>query len=97
LHAPFFNLPANTMTLLPRLAAKTGAAVIFCYAERLSKNRGFHLHFLPGSAQIGHADPLTGATALNAGIETCVRRLPEQYQWSYKRFKIRPPGTPRYY
>ena len=27
------------------------------------------------------------ATALNAGIESIVRRDPAQYQWSYKRFR----------
>jgi KDO2-lipid IV(A) lauroyltransferase len=28
--------------------------------------------------------------ALNRGIESCVRRCAEQYQWEYKRFRVRP-------
>ncbi len=27
-------------------------------------------------------------------IADCVRTCPEQYLWSYKRFRIRPPGMP---
>ncbi|WP_265583916.1 LpxL/LpxP family acyltransferase [Chitinimonas koreensis] len=33
--ADFFGRPAYTMTLLPRLAAATGAVVLFFFAERL--------------------------------------------------------------
>jgi KDO2-lipid IV(A) lauroyltransferase len=35
--------------------------------------------------------------AMNAAIEQAVRQLPEQYLWSYKRFKTRPPGMPKVY
>ena len=31
------------------------------------------------------------------GIEDCVRMVPEQYQWGYKRFKTRPEGSDRIY
>ncbi len=33
---------------------------------------------------------MIAATALNREIESCVRTRPEQYLWSYKRFKSRP-------
>ena len=42
-------------------------------------------------------DEVTAATALNQGVEACVRQLPEQYQWSYKRFQARPEGEPKLY
>jgi len=32
-------------------------------------------------------DMETSVTGLNATVESCVRDIPEQYQWSYKRFK----------
>lgn len=90
--APFFSVPAKTMTLLPRLAQKSGATVIFTFAERLPRGRGFCLHFLPAPAGIGSTDAVTAVTALNQGVEQCVRLAPAQYQWIYKRFRSRPDG-----
>jgi KDO2-lipid IV(A) lauroyltransferase len=95
--APFFGVPANTMTLLPRLMQKTGATVIFSYAERLPCGRGFHVHFLPAPEASRTKDLQQAAAALNQGVENCVRQTPAQYQWSYKRFKTRPVGESRFY
>jgi KDO2-lipid IV(A) lauroyltransferase len=91
--APFFAQPAYTMTLVARLAHKTGAPVIFTYAERLPNALGFQVHFLPAPAGIDSADLVLAATALNAGVMQCVQRCLTQYQWSYKRFKTVPPGS----
>jgi len=90
---PFFGETANTMTLLSRLAARTRALVVIAYAERLPGSRGFHMHFVPASEEIYDDDIERSAASLNRDVERCVRRLPQQYLWSYKRFRIRPPGT----
>jgi len=90
--APLFGVPANTMDLVSKLAARTGAPVWFFLAERLPFGRGFRYHLVP--APPGIADPETGPRALNEGLETCIRRLPGQYWWSYKRFRRRPAGAP---
>ena len=95
--APFFGIPASTMVLLSRLAAKTGAPVMFAYAERLPRGRGYHLHFLPAPPEIGRTDSVVSATAVNAMVERCVRAAPEQYQWIYKRFRVRPQGEKAFY
>ena len=42
--------------------------------------------FEPTPAGITDPDPLASASAMNLGIEQLVRRCPEQYQWSYRRF-----------
>ncbi len=94
--APFFGIAANTMTLLPRLAQKSGAAVIYCFAERLSWGRGFHLHFIAAPA-VANEEMVAAATAVNAAVEQCVRIAPAQYQWSYKRFRTRPAGEAALY
>lgn len=91
--APFFGKPVRTMTLLSRLAARTGAAVVFGFAERLPKGAGFRLHFIPAPAAIADDDPVVATTALNAAIEQCIALAPTQYQWTYKRFSYREPGT----
>lgn len=90
--APFFAVPAFTMTLLPRLAARTGARVLFAFAERLPGGRGFDIHISEAPAGIDAADPQVAAAALNAGVEGCARVALAQYQWTYKRFSMRPEG-----
>jgi KDO2-lipid IV(A) lauroyltransferase len=95
--APFFGIEANTMTLLPRLAARSGATVLVSYAERLSWGRGYRLHFIPCDTAVNEREPLLAATALNAAVEQAVRQCPAQYQWSYKRFRTRPEGERKLY
>jgi len=95
--APFFGIPANSMLLLSRLARKTGAAVMFGFCERLSGTQGYRLHFIPAPEGIADADPAIAAAAMNRGVETFVRTYPEQYQWSYRRFRTRPTGSPKIY
>jgi len=95
--APFFGVPALTMLLINRLACKTGARVIFLLAVRLPRAQGFHIHCLPAPVGIDSEDAITGATALNRGIEDAVNTCPEQYLWAYKRFRRRPPGIPSLY
>ena len=95
--APFFGIPALTMTLLSRLAEKSGAPVFFVYAERLARGRGFHLHFLRAPASINDEDTQTSVQTVNAMVEKCVRSCPEQFQWVYKRFRVRPYNAPSYY
>jgi KDO2-lipid IV(A) lauroyltransferase len=90
--APFFGIPALTMLLSNRLARKTGAKVIYAYAERLAGGRGYHIHYLPADERLTDAEPQVAATALNQGIESIIRQLPDQYQWSYKRFHVQPDG-----
>ena len=85
--APFFGVPALTMTLLPRLAQRTGATVLMLFVERLTN--GYRVHFREPPATICDGDSLTACTALNAGVEACVDEAFTQYQWNYKRFKAR--------
>src|SRR5690242_13236331 len=84
--APFFGRDALTMVLLPRLAARTGATVLFAFAERLPRGAGFRIHLLPAPAGLDDADPAAACAALNRGVEACVERAFTQYQWQYKRY-----------
>ncbi|MDP2126866.1 MAG: lysophospholipid acyltransferase family protein [Pseudohongiella sp.] len=92
--APFFGKPAFTMTLLPKLAARTNALVLFTYAERLPQGQGFNVVFVPADADISNDDPVLAAAALNRSVEQVVRAVPSQYQWEYKRFRKRPEEDP---
>jgi len=88
--APFFGVPAKTMTLFCQMAGKTGAPVVFMFMERLPWGRGFRLHVHRAADAIADSDKAVAAGVLNAEVERCVRLAPSQYQWSYKRFRQRP-------
>lgn len=95
--APFFGIAAHTPVLAPRLARRTGAPVLYIFAERLSWGRGFVLHVVPAPAEVTDADETRACAAMNRGLEDCIRRFPAQYWWSYARFRRRPPGEPSIY
>ncbi len=95
-HAPFFGVPALTMTLISRLLRRTGAAPLFVFAERRPGGK-FRIHFAEPPEPLDDEGPVDAAGALNRGVEACVRQIPEQYLWSYKRFATAPPGLPTPY
>lgn len=91
--APFFGHPALTMVLVGRLARKTGAPVLFWFAERLPRAAGYRMHWFEAPEEIYSEDQVKTAEALNRGLETCIRKAPAQYLWSYKRFASQPEGV----
>lgn len=95
--APFFDVPAYTMTFLSGLARKTGSPVVFAVMERLPSASGYRLHYLPADDDIANRDPEIAGAALNRCVEQCVEIAPTQYMWNYRRFRKRPEnGDPVY-
>lgn len=95
--APFFGVPALTMTLFGRLAQRTGAAVLLAWCERLpgtgpDGRPRFALHLEPADPALADPDPARAVAALNAEVERVARRDPAQYQWTYKRYSLQPSG-----
>ncbi|HSN21816.1 MAG TPA: lysophospholipid acyltransferase family protein [Usitatibacter sp.] len=90
--ADFFGRPAYTMTLVGRLQEATGAAIVFCYAERLQRGAGYRLHLQPLEEPLP-ADRHLAARKVNEMVERLVRECPTQYLWGYNRYK-RPAGAP---
>lgn len=95
--APFFGVPAATLTALSRLAQMTGAVVIPAVARQRPRGRGYELEFQPPLADFPTGDAQADTVRMNAVIEAAVRTMPEQYFWSHRRFKTRPPGEPPFY
>lgn len=83
---PFFGDYALTMTLAARLALQTGVAVILTAGERLPGSRGWHIHYLRLPEPLADT-PEALALSINQAMETLIRRFPEQYLWSYNRYK----------
>ncbi len=89
--APFFGRQALTLSLIPKLAARSGAPVLFAWTEPV--RGGFDVHFQASSENIAAADIGAATTAMNAQVEEIAKRDPDQYQWTYKRYSRRPPDS----
>ncbi len=93
---PFFGIPAATVTTLSRIAEMTNAAVIPCITRILPKG-GYEVRLYPPLDNFPTTDPTADAARMNREIEQWVREMPEQYMWSYRRFKTRPNSEPSLY
>lgn len=87
--ANFFGRPAYTMTLPLRLAAASGARVVFALCERLPAGRGYRLQLVPFDEPLC-GDIAADAQRLNLALEALIRQCPAQYLWGYNRYKA--PG-----
>jgi Kdo2-lipid IVA lauroyltransferase/acyltransferase len=100
--APFFGKPAYTTLLPVKLQMMSGAAVVLLFAERLAqadegnaKGAAFKLHaheltepFINSSdSSDSPSTPEQQATQLNAAMERMIALCPEQYFWSYDRWR----------
>jgi KDO2-lipid IV(A) lauroyltransferase len=89
--APFFGRQALTLTLIPKLAERSGAPVLVAWAEPVEG--GFDIVIEEAPATIGDADVDLATSAMNATVEAVARRRMEWYQWTYKRFSKRPKDS----
>lgn len=92
---PFFGVPAATVTGTARLAALSGATVL-PFVTRMTPD-GYVGRFDPPWQDFPGPDEVEATRRMNAYIEDCVRACPEQYHWTHRRFKTRPPGEPSPY
>jgi KDO2-lipid IV(A) lauroyltransferase len=94
--APFFGQHALTGKLIGEIGSTTPAYLLCCYAKRLDDGN-YAVVLKPASEMIRDPDPIIAATALNKSIEECIHDCPEQYQWSYKRFRTQPETAVNFY
>ena len=87
---PFFGVPTATITGVSRLARLSGARVVTCIA-RMTRD-GYVVTLLPPWQGYPGASLEEDTAHMNAVIEAEIEKMPEQYFWSHKRFKTRPPG-----
>jgi KDO2-lipid IV(A) lauroyltransferase len=93
--SPFFGQQALTMTLVQSLRKRTDCRLLACYAERVQG--GFRVVFKAVDDDCYSPDSAVAMAGLNRTVEACVRNIPEQYQWEYKRFKSQPKGAKKIY
>ncbi len=94
---PFFGIPTATVMALSRIAQITNAEVVPCITRLMPKGRGIEVTLHPALENFPTDDPEADARRMNEEIEKWVREMPEQYMWSYRRFKTRPNNEPSLY
>jgi len=97
LFAPFFGIPAATITATSRLARISGAPVVPFFQTRLPGSGGYRLTLYPALDNFPGASVEADTRRINAIVEEQVRAQPGQYLWVHRRFKTRPPGEPAVY
>src|SRR5688572_24501025 len=95
--APFFGVPAATITATHQLARLSGAAVIGFFHRRSDDGRGYVIRIEAPLPHFPTSDPAADAATVNAMIERMVREAPDEYLWIHRRFKRRPEGEPKLY
>jgi KDO2-lipid IV(A) lauroyltransferase len=86
---PFFGEPALTNIATSKLARLSGATVLTYFFRRLPDNSGYvvDIDVLDGFPS---ADAIADTHRLGVALERYIRIAPEQYLWTYKKFKYRP-------
>ncbi len=95
--APFFGIPASTITATHHLARMSGARVIAFHHRRLDGTQGYEIRLDPPLPNFPGSDEVADTARINGEIEAMVRAAPTQYLWIHKRFKTRPNGEPSPY
>ena len=85
----FYNIPVNTTSLIYKLGKKNRVPIIYVYAERLKKSKGFDIHLGIIDKKFYELDEIKAADLLNKTIENLVSKNVSQYLWSYERFRNR--------
>ncbi len=88
--ASFFGQQSLTSTLVPELCRRSNAVPVLATCLRLQDGSGFRVEMRVLDT------PLT-AESMNLEIENAIRAHPEQYLWTYKRFRTRPDGEAELY
>lgn len=90
--APFFGVPAATITATHELARLSGAAVMGFFHRRCPEGPGYEIRVTEPLADFPGVDPIADAACVNRLIEAMVREAPDEYLWIHRRFKTRPAG-----
>lgn len=86
IYSEFFGQKTLSTTLVSKLASKTQCNImgLSCIRDETS---GFNVYCSPLSDQILSKDLQTSVDSLNQNLESMINVAPEQYVWSYKRFR----------
>ncbi len=92
---PFFGVPTLTLTATTRLAQLGRCKVVPFFPERIDGR--YVVTMGPALDQFPSGDDEADTVRVTALLEAAILRCPEQYFWTHRRFKYRPPGAPDVY
>ncbi len=97
--APFFNVPAATVTAHRRLIkmSKAVAIPLYFYRDGDIANPQYKVLIEAPVENLPSEDEVDDATRVNKIIESQLRIAPTQYMWFHRRFKTRPEGYDEIY
>jgi len=88
IYSNFFGQNTLSMTLVSKLAAKTQCNVIGLSCIRQPNLRYFDVHCQTLAEEILSKDLQCSVDSLNIAMQDIINQAPEQYIWSYKRFRV---------
>jgi KDO2-lipid IV(A) lauroyltransferase len=94
--APFFGVPAATITATSRIV-RMGNAKVLPLAHYRDGEGGYLIVIGAPLENFPSADDVADATLINRTLEAAIRPYPDQYLWVHRRFKTRPEGEPNPY
>lgn len=103
--APFFGVPAATITA-PRRLAKLGdksnppiVMALHTYRKKQFKNGKpeYHITITPALDNYPTNDEVADASRVNTIFETLINKAPTQWMWFHKRYKHDETGRTKYY
>ena len=93
---PFFGEPAMANTATSKLARMGNAIAIPFFAFRLREG-GYLLRIMPRLENFPSDDAVEDTRQYVLLLEEAIRQFPEQYIWTYRKFKGRPESFPDAY
>ncbi|WAH57508.1 lipid A biosynthesis lauroyl acyltransferase [Pseudomonas silvicola] len=94
---PLFGIPAATVTATTKFARLGKARVVPFTQQRLADGSGYRLVIHPPLEDFPGESEEADCLRINQWVEASIRECPEQYLWAHRRFKSRPPGSPKLY
>lgn len=84
--ADWFGKSAKTMTLPVKLLQQSGAGLVLAFGKRVNASHRFELYFEVIDPP-NESDIQSDVQWINMQMERLIRMAPEQYVWSYNRYK----------
>lgn len=92
---PFYGVSTATLTSMSRFARMGRAKVVPVITELTAS--GYDVHVCPAWDDFPTDDLQADAATMNRRLQDYIDRMPHQYYWVHKRFKVRPDGEASVY
>lgn len=96
-YAPFFGVNAATITATSRLVKFNQSPALILGFYRDDDTGIYQLEFSKSPEGFPSGSDAVDANLINQAIENCIRKAPDQYMWTHRRFKTQADGSGKLY